>query len=127
MSSPPPSAWPCSDRSPAGWWGVGDRGSRSPSASRSWPRCPGGVRPTRSPDELAKDKRSGAGEYGAALQKLAAEGYGDLAKTLAAQGDDTRVQPVLVREAGRGEDFFRSVVIEALGDYKAKYRVIYRA
>jgi hypothetical protein len=31
------------------------------------------------------------------------------------------VQPVLVREAGRGEDFFRSAVIEALGDYKAKY------
>jgi len=28
---------------------------------------------------------------------------------------------VLVREAGRGEDFIRSAVIEALGDYKAKY------
>jgi HEAT repeat protein len=26
-----------------------------------------------------------------------------------------------VRESGRGEDFFRSVVIEALGDYKATY------
>ena len=28
---------------------------------------------------------------------------------------------VLVREVGRGEDFFRSAVIEALGDYKAQY------
>ena len=27
----------------------------------------------------------------------------------------------LVREVGRGEDFFRSAVIEALGDYKAGY------
>jgi HEAT repeat protein len=44
-----------------------------------------------------------------------------LIRALAAQGDDPRVQPVLVREAGRGEDFFRSAVIEALGDYKAKY------
>jgi HEAT repeat protein len=44
-----------------------------------------------------------------------------LIRALAAQGDDPRVQPVLVREAGRGEDFFRSVVIEALGDYKATY------
>ncbi len=31
------------------------------------------------------------------------------------------LQPVLAREAGRGEDFFRSAVIEALGDYKAQY------
>jgi HEAT repeat protein len=30
---------------------------------------------------------------------------------------------VLVREAGRGEDFFRSAVIEALGDFKAQYAV----
>ena len=44
-----------------------------------------------------------------------------LIRALAAHGDDPRVQPVLVREAGRGEDFFRSAVIEALGDYKAKY------
>jgi len=32
-----------------------------------------GTTDPRSPKELAKDKRSGAGEYGAALQKLAAE------------------------------------------------------
>src|SRR6185436_8382785 len=44
-----------------------------------------------------------------------------LVRALAALGADGRVQPVLVREAGRGEDFFRSVVIEALGDYKARY------
>ena len=30
-------------------------------------------------------------------------------------------QPALVREVTRGEDFFRSAVIEALGDYKAAY------
>ena len=44
-----------------------------------------------------------------------------LVRALAAQGDDPRVQNVLVREVGRGEDFFRSGVIEALGDYKARY------
>jgi HEAT repeat protein len=31
------------------------------------------------------------------------------------------LRPALVREVGRGEDFFRSAVIEALGDYKATY------
>lgn len=44
-----------------------------------------------------------------------------LVRALAAVGDDPRVSPVLAREAGRGEDFFRSAVIEALGDYKARY------
>jgi HEAT repeat protein len=44
-----------------------------------------------------------------------------LIRALAALGDDPRVRPALVREAGRGEDFFRSAVIEALGDYKAAY------
>jgi HEAT repeat protein len=39
-----------------------------------------------------------------------------------AQGDDvTRARQALVREVARGEDFFRSAVIEALGDYKAPY------
>ena len=31
------------------------------------------------------------------------------------------MQQALLREVGRGEDFFRSAVIEALGDYKAQY------
>lgn len=44
-----------------------------------------------------------------------------LIRALAAHGGDRRVQTALVREAGRGEDFFRSAVIEALGDYKATY------
>lgn len=44
-----------------------------------------------------------------------------LIRALAAHGEDARVQPVLIREAGRGEDFFRSAVIEALGDYRARY------
>src|SRR5206468_2122541 len=39
----------------------------------------------------------------------------------AAPTDVARIQQLLVREAGRGEDFFRSAVIEALGDYKATY------
>src|SRR5262245_45361744 len=40
-----------------------------------------------------------------------------LVRALAAIGP----QPALVREVTRGEDFFRSAVIEALGDYKAAY------
>ena len=44
-----------------------------------------------------------------------------LVRALAAAGNDPRVQSVLAREVSRGEDFFRSAVIEALGDYKANY------
>ena len=44
-----------------------------------------------------------------------------LVRALAAQGDDPRVRQVLLRDVVRGEDFFRSAVIEALGDYKALY------
>jgi HEAT repeat protein len=44
-----------------------------------------------------------------------------LVRALAAAGDDPRVQSLLTKEALRGEDFFRSAVIEALGDYKARY------
>jgi HEAT repeat protein len=40
------------------------------------------------------------------------------------QGDElTRARQALVREVSRGEDFFRSAVIEALGDYKAQYAI----
>jgi HEAT repeat protein len=40
------------------------------------------------------------------------------------QGDDlVRARQALVREVARGEDFFRSAVIEALGDYKAQYAI----
>jgi hypothetical protein len=40
------------------------------------------------------------------------------------QGDDAvRARQALVREVSRGEDFFRSAVIEALGDHKAQYAV----
>jgi HEAT repeat protein len=45
-----------------------------------------------------------------------------LAAAAAASGDDAaRARQALVREVSRGEDFFRSAVIEALGDYKAAY------
>jgi HEAT repeat protein len=40
---------------------------------------------------------------------------------LAGGGEDARVRQSLLREVARGEDFFRSAVIEALGDYKAAY------
>ena len=47
-----------------------------------------------------------------------------LAAGSAAAGDDAaRVRQALLREVARGEDFFRSAVIEALGDYKAQYAV----
>src|SRR2546422_954201 len=39
----------------------------------------------------------------------------------AALGGDRGVQQRLSKEVGSGEDFFRSAVIEALGDYKAQY------
>jgi HEAT repeat protein len=44
-----------------------------------------------------------------------------LVRALAAIADDPRIQQALTRDVGRGEDFFRSVVIEALGDYRARY------
>src|SRR6185503_9962390 len=44
-----------------------------------------------------------------------------LVRALAAHGDDPRVRATLLREVGRGEDFFRGAVIEALGDFKAAY------
>jgi hypothetical protein len=61
----------------------------------------------------------------AALEKEQAEFVRPaLVRALAALGSEVpAVQPVLTREAGRGEDFFRSVVIEALGDYKAQYAI----
>jgi HEAT repeat protein len=39
----------------------------------------------------------------------------------ASQSDAVRAQQALLRDAARGEDFFRSAVVEALGDYKAAY------
>jgi HEAT repeat protein len=44
-----------------------------------------------------------------------------LARALAAHGSDAKVRAALVRDVTRGQDFFRSTVIEALGDYKATY------
>jgi HEAT repeat protein len=46
-----------------------------------------------------------------------------LVRALAAVAGEPDIQRTLVREAGRGEDFFRSAVIEALGDYKAVYAI----
>ena len=44
-----------------------------------------------------------------------------LIRAVAASAADTQVQRTLVAEAGRGLDFFRSAVIEALGDYRAAF------
>jgi HEAT repeat protein len=46
-----------------------------------------------------------------------------LIRALAALGSDPAVQKALLRDVFRGQDFFRSVVIEALGDHQAKYAV----
>jgi HEAT repeat protein len=42
-------------------------------------------------------------------------------RALAAVGDDPKVREVLLVDVMRGVDFFRSTVIEALGDYKRGY------
>jgi HEAT repeat protein len=70
--------------------------------------------PSLVPDFLAAlDKEPGEFVRPSLVRALAA---------LGARSDaDARVRPALVREAGRGQDFFRSAVIEALGDYKAQY------
>jgi HEAT repeat protein len=46
-----------------------------------------------------------------------------LVRALAALGTRPDVQAVLVREANRGQDFFRGTVIEALGDHRAAFAV----
>jgi hypothetical protein len=46
-----------------------------------------------------------------------------LSRALAAYGDDPKVRAALVPLVDRGQDLFRSVVIEALGDYHAAYAV----
>ena len=46
-----------------------------------------------------------------------------LVRALAALGNDLRVRETLLVEVGRGQDYFRSGVIEALGDYHAGYAV----
>jgi HEAT repeat protein len=44
-------------------------------------------------------------------------------RALAAIGDDPAVREVLLRDVTRGVDFFRSTVIEALGDFKHAYAI----
>jgi HEAT repeat protein len=46
-----------------------------------------------------------------------------LVRALAAQANDPRVRKRLLVEVGRGQDFFRGAVIEALGDHNATYAV----
>jgi HEAT repeat protein len=47
----------------------------------------------------------------------------ELTRALAALGSDPRVRETLLAEVDRGVDFFRSAVIEALGDFRAAYAV----
>ncbi len=66
--------------------------------------------------------RSMAPQFLAALDREQGEFVRpSLVRALAAQADDPKVRAALVREVGRGQDYFRSAVIEALGDYKAQY------
>lgn len=44
-----------------------------------------------------------------------------LVRALAANAGDAAARETLLLEAGRGQDFFRSAVIEALGDYHSQY------
>lgn len=44
-----------------------------------------------------------------------------LIRTVAASASDPQAQRALIGEVGRGLDFFRSAVIEALGDYRAAF------
>ena len=61
-------------------------------------------------------------QFLAALDKELAEFVRPaLVRALAAEAGDPRVRQALLREVGRGEDFFRSAVIEALGDHKAAF------
>jgi HEAT repeat protein len=46
-----------------------------------------------------------------------------LVRALAAIGDDAKVRDALLRDVMRGTDYFRSIVIEALGDYHHAYAV----
>jgi HEAT repeat protein len=66
----------------------------------------------------ALDKEQGEFVRPAVVRALAAEGR---ALADSSPADAARVQQALLREVNRGEDFFRSAVVEALGDYKAQY------
>jgi len=46
-----------------------------------------------------------------------------LIRALAAIGDDPKVRELLLGDVTRGVDYFRSTVIEALGDYKRAYAI----
>jgi len=71
----------------------------------------------------ALDKEQAEFVRPALVRALAAHGSaaGRVLSDAASRGDGTQVEQALVREVGRGEDFFRSAVIEGLGDYKAQY------
>jgi HEAT repeat protein len=60
----------------------------------------------------ALDKEQGEFVRPAVVRALAA---------LGAKADDPAIRQALLREVTRGEDFFRSAVVEALGDYRAQY------
>src|SRR5690606_4623850 len=46
-----------------------------------------------------------------------------LVRALAAIGDEPKVRDALLRDVMRGADYFRSTVIEALGDYRREWAV----
>jgi HEAT repeat protein len=70
---------------------------------------------------VALDKEQGEFVRPAVVRALAsaARAVGEASRL--GNADALRVQQALLKEVNRGEDFFRSAVVEALGDYKAQY------
>ena len=73
--------------------------------------------------ELNPDARSIPGLLAALESEQAEFVRPALIRALAAHGDNEAVRRALLIEAGRGLDFFRSAVIDTLGDHRATYAV----
>ena len=73
--------------------------------------------------ELNPDARSIPGLLAALETEQAEFVRPALVRALAAHGDNEAVRRALLIEAGRGLDFFRSAVIDTLGDHRAGYAV----
>ena len=90
---------------------------RSPQSQRS--AAHGRVHVLRAPSVGEHDSRA-AGGARARGKRVCAPGADSRAGS---PGSDPRVRETLLVEVGRGQDFFRSAVIEALGDYRATYAI----
>ena len=91
-------------------WAIGDRNDRLREVAFKWL-------------ERNPDPQMAATLLGALRTEQAEFVRPALVSALAALGRDPQVQKALVAEVGRGLDFFRSAVIDALGHHKATYAV----